>query len=112
MILFAAIKFLVILFISQGFSVGNLVFKQVLTQDKKVKIGISMGMILPIWGQSFPTFLRIKVYQTFSFSWVKRAYKYQETGRFIESLRAINDGNDFGNSCKYIILIRISGNIP
>ena len=31
-----------------------------------------------------------------------RAYKYQETVRFIDNLRAMNVGIDLSNSCKYI----------
>ena len=56
----------------------------------------------PFGANLFPHFFESKCIRNVFSLGSATAYKYQETGEFIDNLCPINDDNDFGNSCKYI----------
>lgn len=70
------------------FTIGNLVFKQ--------DIGIPMGIDpAPFWANLFLYFYEKQFVQKLISEGSPRAYKYNNTGRFIDDLCTINNGEDF-----------------
>ena len=77
------------------FTVGNLVFKQ--------DVGIPMGIDpAPFWANLFLYFFESKFIKELISLSPKRAHLYNNTGRFIDDLCAINDGGDFKKAFKSI----------
>ena len=74
---------------------GNPAFKQ--------DIGISMGIDLdPFWANLFLHFFKSKYVKNLISLEIPRTYRYHGTGRFIDDLCAINEGNKFYKSFKNI----------